>query len=265
VKTVVPVEGGEIWAHDTGRPGAGSRDAGGRDAVVLLHPGWGDARIWDDVLDRLAGRRRVIRYDTRGYGSSPPPAGPFTQVGDLTAVLDQLEIARAVLVGHSGGGGTAIGLAIDQPDRVSALVLLAPGVPDYPWPGDDPYWRQFEAAFTAGDADALAAVGMRTWAAASADPAAEAQIRAAVAAFFRLGDFEQQDPPAFSRLGEIAVPAVVAVGDLEYPMVADCGRVVAERIPNCQLITVPGADHLLPLRAPELIADLIDQVGAVKR
>jgi pimeloyl-ACP methyl ester carboxylesterase len=57
----------------------------------------------------------------------------------------------------------------------------------------------------------------------------------------------------------------VAVGDLEYPMVAECGRAVAERIPNCQLITVPGADHLLPLRAPELIADLIDQDGAVKR
>jgi pimeloyl-ACP methyl ester carboxylesterase len=133
---------------------------------------------------------------------------------------------------------------------------------DYPWPGDDPYWRQFEAAFTAGDADALAELGMRTWAAASADPAAEAQIRAAVAAFFRLGDFEQPDPPAFARLGEIRAPAVVAVGDLEYPMVAECGRAVAERIPNCQLITVPGADHLLPLRAPDLIANVVGRQEA---
>jgi 3-oxoadipate enol-lactonase len=258
VETVVPVAGGEIWAHDTGEPGAGSADAGdGRDAVVLLHPGWGDSRIWDDVLALLAGRRRVVRYDTRGYGSSPAPAGPFTQLGDLTAVLDQLGIARAVLVGHSGGGGTAIGLALDQPERVSALVLLAPGVQDYPWPGNDPYWRHFEAAFSAGDADALAELGMRTWAAASADPAAQAQIHAAVAAFFRLGDFEQPDPPAFARLGEIRAPAVVAVGDLEYPMVAECGRAVAERIPDCQLVTVPGADHLLPLRVPDLIADVI--------
>jgi 3-oxoadipate enol-lactonase len=263
VTTVVPVDGGEIWAQDTGEPGAQSVDVGDAgDAVVLLHPGWGDARIWDDVLALLVGRRRVVRYDTRGYGSSPAPAGPFTQVGDLTAVMNQLGIARAVLVGHSGGGGTAIGLALDQPERVSALVLLAPGVPDYPWRVDDPYWRQFEAAFTAGDADALAALGIRTWAAASADPAAEAQVRAAVAAFFRLGDFEQQDPPAFSRLGEIRARAVVAVGDLEYPMVAECGRAVAERIPNCQLITVPGADHLLPLRAPQLIADVIENQQA---
>lgn len=258
MKTVVHVQGGEVWAHDTGAPGAGRGAAGdGGDAVVLLHPGWGDARIWDDVLAGLAGQRRVVRYETRGYGSSPAPAGPFTQLGDLTAVLDQLGITRAVLVGHSGGGGTAIGLALDQPDRVSALILLAPGVQDYPWPHDDPYWRQFEAAFTAGDADALAALGLETWAAASADPAAEAQIRSAVAAFLRLGDFEQPDPPAFSRLTEIRVPAVVAVGDLEYPMVAECGRAIAGRIPNCRLITVPGADHLLPLRAPDLIAELI--------
>jgi len=258
---VVHVDGGEIWADDTGVPVAA---ADGGDAVVLLHPGWGDARIWDDLLARLDGRRRVVRYDTRGYGSSPAPAGPFTQVGDLTAVLDQLGIGRAVLVGHSGGGGTAIGLALAQPDRVSALVLLAPGVPDYPWPHDDPYWRQFEAAFTAGDAEALATLGRQTWAAASAaseDPTAEAQIRAAVAAFFRIGEFEQPDPPAFSRLDEIRVPAVVAVGDLEYPMVAGCGRAVAERVPDCRLITVPGADHLLPLRVPDLIADLISSTG----
>jgi pimeloyl-ACP methyl ester carboxylesterase len=161
------------------------------------------------------------------------------------------------MVGHSGGGGTAVSFALDQPDRVSALVLLAPGVQDYPWPRDDPYWQQFEAAFTADDADALTELGLRTWAAASADPAAKAQIRAAVAAFFRQGDFGQPDPPTFSRLGEIGVPAVVTVGDLEYPMVAECGRAIADRIPSCQLITVPGADHMLPLRVPGLIADLI--------
>jgi 3-oxoadipate enol-lactonase len=98
------------------------------------------------------------------------------------------------VVGHSGGASTAISLALEQPDRVSALVLLAPGVQDYPSPQDDPYGPQFAAAYTAGDSDALAALGLRTWAHASADPAATAQIRAAVAAFFRQGDFERPKP-----------------------------------------------------------------------
>src|SRR5262245_52433440 len=256
---MVQVEGGQIWAQDTWqRDAAGDRG----DAVVLLHPGWGDSRIWDEVLVRLAGQHRVVRFDTRGYGSSPAPTAPFTQLGDLTRVLDQLGIRRAVMVGHSGGAGTATGLALDQPDRVSALVLLAPGVQDYPWPHDDPFWQQFEAAFTARDADALTALGLRTWAAASADAAAKAQIRAAVAAFFRQGEFERPDPPAFSRLNELRVPAVVAIGEHEYPMVDKCGRAIADRIADCELMTVRGADHMLPLRAPELIANLISSAAA---
>jgi 3-oxoadipate enol-lactonase len=257
---MVPVEGGAVWVQDIARhAGAGDVHAGARgDAVVLLHPGWGDSRIWDQVLAQLAGQHRVVRYDTRGYGSSPAPAAPFSQLSDLTVVLDWLGITRAVMVGHSGGASTAISLALDQPGRVSALILLAPGVQDYPWPQDDPYGAEFEAAFTAGDADALAALGLRTWAAASADPAAEAQIREAAAAFFRQGDFEQPNPPAFSRLAEVRTPAVVALGDREYPMVDACARAIADDIPGCQLIIVPDADHLLPLRAPELIADLIN-------
>ncbi len=50
---------------------------------------------------------------------------------------------------------------------------------------------------------------------------------------------------------------MVVLGDLEYPMVDHCARTIADRIPRCELITVPGADHMQPLPAPGLIADLI--------
>jgi 3-oxoadipate enol-lactonase len=78
-----------------------------------------------------------------------------------------------------------------------------------------------------------------------------------VTAMFQLGGFGRPDPPAYDRLGEITAPAVVALGDLEYPMVTRCANSIAERIPGCRLVPVPGADHMLPLRAPDLIADLI--------
>ena len=77
----VPVEGGGIWAEDTGGDGP---------PLVLMHPGWGDSAIWDPVVGLLAARYRVIRYDARGYGRSPAPAAPYTQSGDLAAVLDHL-------------------------------------------------------------------------------------------------------------------------------------------------------------------------------
>jgi 3-oxoadipate enol-lactonase len=163
---MVPVSGGEVWAEDTG--GAG-------DALVLLHPGWGDSSIWRPVMDRLAGRYRVIRHDVRAYGKSPAPAAPYTALGDLTAVLDHFEVPRAVLVGHSGGGATALGLALADPRRAAALILLAPGVQDYPWPEDDPYFQEFGELLMAADRDGLAALGLRTWAAAGPDPAARAQ------------------------------------------------------------------------------------------
>jgi len=249
----VPVDGGEVWAEDAGGDGT---------PLVLMHPGWGDSTIWDPVLDRLDARRfRVIRYDARGYGRSPAPAAPYTQLGDLAAVLDHLGVRHAALVAHSGAGGPAIGLALAQPPRVSALVLVAPGVQDYPWPQDEPFGQQFGALFAAGDRDGLVELGLRTWAAADAGPAARAQIRSAVATFFAQGSFERPDPPAYARLGEVRAPSVLAVGDLEYPMVRECAERIAAGIPGCRLVVVPGADHLLPLRAPGLLADLISDTA----
>ncbi len=253
---MIPVDGGQLWMHDS-RDELDGLPADREDVVVLLHPGWGDSRIWDPLLATLPPGPRIVRYDTRGYGRSPAPAAPFSQLGDLLAVLDQRQISRALVVGHSGGGATAISLAIEHPDRVQALVLLAPGVWDYPWPQDDPFGAEFDAAFSAGDADALTALGLRLWAAASADEAARAQIRSAVTAYFELGDFERPGPPAFARLAEISAPTVVVLGDLEYKMVADCGHAVVERIPGCEFVSAQGSDHLLPLRKPELIAELL--------
>ncbi len=259
MKLTIPVAGGVLAADDTGGDGP---------PLVLVHAGWTDRSSWAGVARRLAGRYRIVSYDARGYGQSPPPRAPYTQLGDLTAVLDHAGLARAVLVGHSGGGGTAIGLALASPDRVSALVLLAPGVPDYPWPADDPYNTEFMALANDGDRAGLAELGLRTWAAATpggpegADSALRRQIEGAVAAMFAQADFEQPDPPAYGRLGEITAPAVVVLGDLEYPMVTRCADSIADRIPGCRRVAAPGADHLIPLRAPGLVADVIaEQAG----
>jgi 3-oxoadipate enol-lactonase len=140
-----------------------------------------------DSLNLLPGRFRIVRYDIRGYGRSPAPVAAFTQLADLIAVLDYLDVAQAALVAHSGGGGPAIGLALAQPARVGPLILAAPGIRDYPWPPEDPYGAEFGRLFNAGDRDGLVALGLQTWAAAGADPSAQAQVRGAVAAFSARG------------------------------------------------------------------------------
>jgi pimeloyl-ACP methyl ester carboxylesterase len=254
----VAVQGGYLWAGDrAGDNTCNDGPANDGPVIAMLHPGWGDSSIWLPVMERLPARYRLIRYDTRGYGRSPAAAAEFTQAGDLTTVLDDLGADRVVVVGHSGGGATAISFALACPARTRALLLLAPGVQDYPWPPDDPFGTQGGVLHRAGDRDGLTELGLRTHAPADPGPAARAQIRGAVDAFFDGGlDFERPDPPAYSRLEEISAPSAVVLGDLEYPMVARCATEVASRIPGCRLIPAPGADHMLPLRVPALIADL---------
>ncbi|HEV8562444.1 MAG TPA: alpha/beta hydrolase [Actinophytocola sp.] len=246
----VPVSDGDVWAEDC---------PGDNPPAVLLHPGWGDSDIWKPVMQRLRRRVRTIRYDVRGYGRSPSPSVPFTQLGDLRAVLDHLAVPPAVVVGHSGGGGTAISLALAEPSRVRALVLLAPGLADYPWPEEDPYFVQFAALLSAGDREGIMRLGLQTWAPAGHHPDVEAQVSSATTAFFAEGDLLRPDPPALNRLEHIDVPSVVVTAELDHPMVTACAHTIATRITGCQEIAAAGSDHMLPLRVPDLIAGLILQ------
>lgn len=98
--------------------------------VLLLHGGGVDhARLsWEPTLYRLASLGfRAIAPDFPGYGDSPHPGRPVAleflrdTVGEL---LDSLNLERVVLVGISMGGGTALAFALQQPERVKALVLV---------------------------------------------------------------------------------------------------------------------------------------------
>ena len=112
---MIAVEGGEVWADDSGGNGL---------PLVLLHPGVGDSRIWEPVRPALAASYRVIRYDARGFGRSPAPRAKFSLLADLITVLDRYGLDRAAMVGCSQGGGSALGLALQQPARDSVLVIV---------------------------------------------------------------------------------------------------------------------------------------------
>jgi 3-oxoadipate enol-lactonase len=247
MELMVQTGGGEVWVRDSGGEGV---------PVVLLHPGWGDSGIWDEIAEKIADEVRVVRYDSLGYGESSAPTERYTALSELRAVLDQLDIQRAVLAGHSGGGATAISLALEEPDRVAELLLLAPGVSGYPWPVDDPFMAAIAAAAQAGDVEGAVGLGLRTWAMAGSGELVETQIRSAVAGMQQQAPFLDEDPPVYDRLGELDAPTTLLYGDLEYPMVADCCRAIAERIPACRVVNLPGTDHMVPLRAAGAIAEL---------
>lgn len=239
-------DGSKVWAEDDG---AGP-------PLVLLHPGVGDSRIWDPIVPALREHYRVIRYDARGYGRSPASTVPFVLLDDLVAVLDHYGLERVALVGCSQGGDCAAGLAVTQPSRVSALVLLCPGLTGYPVPPDPAVDAAFEAAEAAG-ADAIAEVALDLWARAGRTPEVVSQLRSAARAWLADGELSQPNPAVFDRLGEIAVPTSLLFGDLDREWIIESNRIAASRIPGCVLVEVPGVDHLPPLRVPERVLELI--------
>jgi len=105
------------------------------DTVLLLHGGGPGASAWSNfgrTMSALSDRFHVLAVDQPGFGRSSKPSEFdkqfFTYSADaLAALLDQLGIARAHFVGNSLGGGTAVRLALNHPDKAGRLVLMAPG------------------------------------------------------------------------------------------------------------------------------------------
>lgn len=109
-------------------------EAGSGPAVVLVHAGLADRRMWDHQFDVLAERYRVVRYDLRGYGASGDADGTGTHHEDLLALMDALGIERAALVGCSYGGMYAVDSALTAPERVTSLALICSGMSGHVWP-----------------------------------------------------------------------------------------------------------------------------------
>jgi len=240
---LIPLPDGHVWAEDTG---------GDRPPLVLLHPGVGDSRIWEPLMPALRAEHRVIRYDARGYGQSPAPEKPFSMLDDLVSVLDHFGLSRTPVVGCSQGGTAAIGLALADPGRVTALVLLCPGISGYPVPEDPALEQEFEAAVKDGP-DAVAEIGLRLWAAAGRTPEVVEQLRSAARAWLATDGYETDDPPVRDRLGEIHVPTSLLVGTADRDWLLASNREAGQRIPGCKYVEVPGMDHLPPLRDPERV------------
>lgn len=95
--------------------------------VVLAGSLGSTHRMWDPQVDALSEHFRVVRYDARGHGESPVPSGSYSiddLADDLVALLDDLDVERAHLVGLSLGGMTAMRVAVRNPERVDRMVVL---------------------------------------------------------------------------------------------------------------------------------------------
>jgi pimeloyl-ACP methyl ester carboxylesterase len=138
----VAVAGGRLA---TFRLGSAAGDA---PLALAVHGITSNSQAWRAVARAAGEAVTLAAVDLRGRGAShqlPPPFGIAAHVRDLVAVLDQLELERAVVMGHSLGAYIAASLAVAHPERVAALVLVDGGLTIPSSEGSDP--EQFLEAF----------------------------------------------------------------------------------------------------------------------
>jgi 3-oxoadipate enol-lactonase len=247
------VPGGRLYYESIGRG----------QPLVLLHAGIAHLRMWDEQIPALSERFRVLRYDLRGFGRSSDAAAPFNHVADLLALLDDLGLERAHLLGCSKGAGVCVDFALAHPSRVQSLVLVGGAPSGFKSDAEAPrQWDELVSLFKTGDFERAAELETQIWldGASRSPDQVPAALRDRVRAMCRQAmEREAANEPheqraaanAIDRLDQITAPTLVLVGDLDAPYLVAAADLMAARLPNARRAVLQGTAHLPNLEQPE--------------
>ncbi|MFG3258743.1 alpha/beta fold hydrolase [Streptomyces sp. NPDC048172] len=231
-------------------------------AVVFLHAGVCDRRMWDAQWAALRGAgHRLVRCDFRGFGGTPAADRPYSDAEDVLSLLDTLGIARAVLVAASYGGHVALETAARWPERVGGLALLCSAVPGHePSAELTALGAREEVLLEAGDVAAATELMVDSWLGPEADAAARAAVRTMQRHAFEVQSAapEEAEPvEAEVDLTAVRAPCLAVSGAHDF---ADF-RQTAAQLPDAEHLELPWAGHLPALERPaavnELLADFL--------
>lgn len=255
--------------------------------LVLVHGYTGSRDDFSEQLDPLSRSGLTIALDLRGHGGTTRASDAYgytfdALAGDLLAALDALEVARCDLLGHSMGGIVALLATLEAPERVASLVLMDTlAAPRALLP--DALRASTHALVERGGMQALAdALEGAARAGAAPQPAAmkahiervgpdrywrriRAKLRAMdPVAFTTLGDAFGSWPGVAARLGEIACPTTVIVGEEDAPFRAPA-EALAAGIAGARLEVIPHAAHSPQLEnAPAWLAAVTQHLARVR-
>ena len=239
--------------------------AGNGPALVLIHAGFLDSRMWDEQFKLFSRNYKVVRYDVRGFGKSDTAKAEFSDARDLHDLLKHLRIERASIIGVSNGGRILFDFAVEYPGMVQSLIFVAPGLRGYKSsdPEEDRLWEVFEEsmkpqaiAVKEGRARDAVEMDVNAWASAQS-PDSRKQILGIAMDNFHVNlenpwQFQvSPDPPAFQRLSTIHARTLFIIGDRDVPAQVLMTRSIQRHMPGSKIVTVPGADHIVNMSKPE--------------
>ncbi len=249
------------------------REAGsGSPPIVFVHGGAVDHSTWDEHMEHFAPRHRVVAMDLRGHGRSDPAPAYTADVfrDDLAALIRQLDLAPAVVVGASRGGGIANRVAVDYPGLVKALVFVDYGAAGRasaaaPWARTPEQTEALLATF----AEDWPRIGARrlvdSW---FPEPDVPEALKERLATLcrrtppetvleIRRRDVEETDREDYLR--RIRVPTLILQSDSGRHLGAHQGQYIHERVPDSKLVSFHGRGHGFFMSAPEEFWQQLEQ------
>jgi pimeloyl-ACP methyl ester carboxylesterase len=231
---------------------------GGRGpAVVLLHGGFLDHRVWADAHDALSAGYDVVSVDFRGAGQSSREPTPHSPSQDLIDLLDELGLTRGALVGCSMGARAALEVAALRPERVRALVACSLALPEFVDSDCDGQLPEFVRAATTGDWVRAKELFTRMWFDGRRDPATvDARARERFEELIDLGfaaTYPHQRWLTLDELGpveRIATPTRFVTGEADWPDIHRTAAALAARLPSADVVSLDGAAHTPNLDRP---------------
>jgi len=233
-------------------------------ALVLMHAGICDRRMWDAQFDVFARSHRVLRYDARGFGASDFPPGSYAHHEDLRALLDALGVDRATLIAVSMAGEIALKFALTHPQHVSGLILCTTGAAGEASAAVKQLWADADAAYEAGDIAKAVEIESCGWvdgphrSPTEVDPAVRERARLMNTALWEriarepdAGEEAGFSPPVPDRLAELRVPTLLIRGDLDQSHILSSMDHLGVAIPGAESVTIRGTAHLPSMERPE--------------
>lgn len=231
--------------------------------LVLLHPVGIDHSFWGPLVDAASSLHTVIAVDLMGHGSSPPaPAGRAigAYAADVAALLDELGMPRASLLGLSFGGMIAQEFTLAYPGRVSSLVIGACG-PRIPPEARDAVRARGNVDPATGMASVVDQTMQRWFTPGfmSAEPAqrVRARLLADDSAGWAAGWNAISGFDALGRLGAVAAPTLVIAGELDAGAPVATTKMIADAIPGSLFEVLSGAPHMMQIECAERFTDRV--------
>lgn len=238
--------------------------------ILFLHGTSLDHRMWRPQVEALASRYDVITYDGRGFGSSALPTGPFAHYQDAEALLDHLQVSRAVLVGHSSGGLYSLELALARPELVAGLALISSGIGSgVPFPADlVALVTSLRTTATERGIDATKLVWRDCilFAAAREIPAVRNELDSILDDYngwywLHGSPSTNLAPPVHERLESIAAPTIVVDGGRDHPHNNAIADTLVARIPGATLLRLPHVGHMPSMEDAPTITRAIEALA----